>query len=281
MIRIILAIAVFVASLTVEAQVKLPQASPKSELFQTVGLTDIEVSYHRPSVKGRVIFGDLVPFGQVWRTGANENTTISFSEDVVINGIVLKKGKYALYTKPNLDNWDIMFYSDTNNWGNPEKWDDAKVVLKTNVKTEILTRPVESFTINIANTEGSYTFLEMSWEKTLAALKIELATKKIALDNINKVVSGPSAGDYYSSAQYLFQSEGDLNKALTYVTKAYEMNDKKPYWYSRLKSQIQAKLGDKKGAIETAKISLAAAEAAKNNDYVKMNQDSISEWSKK
>lgn len=281
MIRIIVALAVFIASLTVDAQIKIPQASPKADVFQTVGLTDIEINYHRPSVKGRVVFGDLVPFGKVWRTGANENTTISFSEDVMINGMSLKKGKYAIYTIPNLDNWDIMFYTDTNNWGNPEKWDDAKVALKVNVRSEIINKPIETFTIAINNTDLNFATLDFSWERTFVSLKIEVPTNKAALASIDKVLAGPTAGDYFSAAQYFFNSNNDLNRALSYVNKAYEMNEKKPFWYTRLKSQIQAKLGDKKGAIETAKISLEAAKVANNADYVKMNEDSIKEWSKK
>lgn len=281
MIRIIVALAFFIASLTVDAQIKIPQSSPKADVFQTVGLTDIEINYHRPSVKGRVVFGDLVPFGKIWRTGANENTTISFSEDVLINGLTLKKGKYAIYTIPNLDNWDIIFYKDTNSWGNPEKWDDAKVALKANVKSEILNKLVETFTIAVNNTDINFATLDFSWEKTFASLKIEVPTNKAALASIDKVLAGPTAGDYFSAAQYFFNSNGDLNRALNYVNKAYEMNEKKPFWYTRLKSQIQAKLGDKKGAIETAKISLDAAKVANNADYVKMNEDSIREWSKK
>lgn len=281
MIRFIIAIAVFIASLSVEAQVKVPQASPKSELTQIVGLTEVKIEYSRPSAKGRVIFGDLVPFGKVWRAGANANTTISFSEDVVINGTTLKKGEYALYISPKADEWEIIFYTDTNNWGNPEKWDDTKVALKASAKTEILNRPVETFTINIANTDLNSANLEFSWEKTLVALKFEVPTQKIAMASIDKVLSGPTAADYFSAAQYYFNSNGDLNKALAYATKAYDMHEKKPYWYSRLKSQIQAKLGDKKAAVETAKISLEGAKAANNPDYVKMNEESIKEWSKK
>lgn len=281
MIRFIIAIAVFIASFSLEAQIKVPQASPKSTLIQTVGLTDIDIEYSRPSAKGRVIFGDLVPFGKVWRTGANANTTISFSDDVVINGATLKKGKYALYTIPKADEWEILFYTDTNNWGNPEKWDDSKVAIKASAKTEILNRHVETFTIGINNTDNNFANLEFAWEKTLVALKFEVPTQKVAMASIDKTLSGPSATDYYSAAQYFFQTNGDLNKALSYATKAYDMHEKKPYWYSRLKSQIQAKLGDKKGALETAKISLEAAKAANNTDYVKMNEDSIKEWSKK
>ncbi|AIG29821.1 DUF2911 domain-containing protein [Flavobacterium psychrophilum] len=281
MYKIIVALIFMIASYTIEAQVKLPQMSPKSTLIQTVGLTDIDIEYHRPSAKGRVVFGGLVPFDKVWRTGANENTTITFTDDVVINGSPLKQGKYAIYTIPKPDIWEVIFYSDTNNWGNPEVWDESKIVLKVNAKPEILARNVETFTIGINNTDSNFANLEISWEKTIVPLKIEVPTQKLTMSSIDKTLSGPSAADYYSSAQYFFQSNGDLNKALSYVNKAYDLNDKKPYWYTRLKSQIQAKLGDKKGAIETAKSSLAGAQAAKNEDYVKMNQDSIADWSKK
>lgn len=279
--KLLAAIILLIANITVTAQIKVPQSSPKALVSQTVGLTDVEIEYSRPSARARVVFGDLVPFGQVWRAGANQNTTISFSDDVIVNGVTLKKGKYALYITPKADQWTIFFYSETNNWGNPEKWDDAKVALKVDVKTELLNRHVETFTIGVSETKMDSANLEFSWEKTLVALKFEVPTQKTANASIDKVLSGPAAGDYFSAAQFYFNSNGDLNKALTYVNKAYEMNEKKPYWYTRLKSQIQAKLGDKKGAIETAKISLAAAEIAKNPDYVKMNQDSIAEWSKK
>ena len=270
-----------IANYAIEAQVKTPQPSPKSTLTQVVGLTTVEIVYSRPSAKGRDVFNNLVPFGKLWRTGANDNTTISFSDDVVIDGKTLAKGKYALFTTPRADNWEIVFYSDTNNWGNPETWDETKVALRTNAKPEILGRNVESFTIGINNLDNNFAHLELSWEKTLVAIKFEVPTQKAAMASIDKALAGPTAGDYFSSAQYLFQSNGDIAKALTYVNKALDMNKDKPFWYTRLKSLIQAKQGDYKGAIETAKISLSSAEAAKNQDYVKMNKDSIAEWSKK
>ena len=278
--KIIFVLAMIIANYAIEAQVKTPQASPKSTLTQVVGLTNVEIVYSRPSSKGRDVFNNLVPFGKLWRTGANENTTISFSDDVVIDGKTLPKGKYALFTTPRADNWEIVFYSDTSNWGNPETWDETKVALRTNVKPEMLGRNVNSFTIGINNLDNNFAHLELSWEKTLVAIKFEVPTQKTATASIEKVLAGPAAGDYYASAQYLFQSNGDLTKALTYIDKALDMNKDKPFYYFRLKSLIQAKKGDKKGAIESAKISLAAAEVAKNQDYVKMNKDSIAEWSK-
>lgn len=278
--KIIFVFAMMIANYAIEAQVKTPQASPKSTTTQVVGLTNVEIVYSRPSAKGRDVFNNLVPFGKLWRTGANENTTITFSDDVVIDGKTLPKGKYALYTTPRADNWEIVFYSDTNNWGNPETWDETKVALRTNAKPEMLGRNVESLTIDINNLDHNYAYLEISWEKTLVAIKFEVPTQKTAMASIDKALAGPTAGDYYASAQYLFQSNGDTSKALIYSNKALEISKDKPFYYYRLKSLIQAKNGDKKGAIETAKISLAGAEAAKNQDYVKMNKDSIAEWSK-
>lgn len=279
--KIIFMLAMMIANYAIEAQVKTPQPSPKSTITQVVGLTNVEIVYSRPSAKGRDVFNNLVPYGKLWRTGANENTTITFSEDVVIGGKTLPKGKYAVFTTPKADNWEVFFYTATDNWGTPENWDETKVALKTTVKPELLNRNVESFTISINNLDNNFAHLELSWEKTIVAIKFEVPTQKAAMASIDKTLAGPGAGDYFSSAQYLQQSNGDMTKALTYINKALDMNKDKPFWYNRLKSLIQAKLGDKNGAIETAKISLASAEVAKNQDYVKMNKDSIAEWSKK
>jgi len=279
--KIIIAFAFIITPFLTEAQLKTPQASPKATVFQTVGLTDVEIVYSRPAARGRAVFGNLVPFGKIWRTGANENTTISFSEDVVIDGKTLPKGKYAVYTIPKIENWEVIFYSTINNWGTPETWNEANVVLRTTVKEEALSKSVETFTIGISNLDANYAYLDMAWENSSISMKFEVPTQKVTLANIEKALAGPSSGDYFSAAQYIYQSNGDSNKALTYVNKALDLSTEKPFWYNRLKSLIQARLGDKKGAIETANISLAAAEAAKNQDYVKMNKESIAEWSKK
>jgi hypothetical protein len=282
--RIIFVLATIIASYVLNAQVKTPQPSPHSSLSQIVGLTDVTVDYSRPSAKGRVVFGDLVPFGKLWRTGANANTTVSFSEDVVINGTTLKKGKYALYTTPKADMWEVIFYTDTDNWGTPENWDANKVAVLVNVDPIALNNFVESFTISVGNLTNDGATLDIAWEKTMVSVKFSVPTQKTAMASIEKTLAGPTAGDYFSSAQYFFQSNGDMNKALEYINKATSMTkagEDTPFWYLRQKSLIQAKLGDKAGAIATAKLSLAGAEKAKNNDYVKMNNDSIKEWSKK
>ncbi len=279
--KIIFLLAMMIANYVTEAQVKTPQASPKSTLIQVVGLTNVEIVYSRPSARGRDVFNNLVPFGKLWRTGANENTTVSFSDDVVIDGKTLPKGKYALYTNPRADNWEVFFYTATDNWGTPQTWDESKVALKTTVKSAHLDKFVESFTIGIDNLDNNFANLELSWENTIATIKFEVPTQKIATASIERALAGPTSADYYASSQYLFQSNGDLVKSLSYIDKSLELSKDKPFYYYRLKSLIQAKTGDKQGAIETAKISLAGAEAAKNQDYIKMNKDSIADWSKK
>ncbi len=279
--KIIFALAVFISQFVADAQIKTPQASPRAIVSQMVGLTEVELNYSRPGAKGRPVFGNLVPFGKLWRMGANENTTISFSDDVIIDGKTLKKGKYALYSVPRIESWDIIFYTSTDNWGLPQEFDEAKVALRTTVKEEALPKPVESLTINISGLDTSSAFLEIFWENSSVALKFEVPTQKTAMASIEKVLGGPTANDYYSAANFLFQSSTDIAKSLVYVNKSLELSKDKPFWFLRLKSLIQAKQGDKSGAIETAKLSMEAAEEAKNQDYVKMNRDSIAEWSKK
>ncbi|MBK0368991.1 DUF2911 domain-containing protein [Flavobacterium agrisoli] len=280
--KLLIALAIVLAPIMANSQIKTPAASPKGIVKQTVGLTDVEVVYSRPSARGRAVFGNLVPFGKLWRTGANENTIISFSDDVVIDGKTLKEGKYALYTVPRIESWDIIFYKTTDNWGLPEKYDEQKIALKATVKEEALSKAVETFTIGINNLDpnSNYGHLDISWENSSVSLKFEVPTSKTATESIERVLAGPTANDYFSAAQYLYQTKGDINKAREYIDKSLDMSKEQPFFYNRLKSLIQARQGDKTGAIETAKISLAASEAAGNQDYVKMNRDSIAEWSR-
>lgn len=271
------------SSLTTNAQVETPQASPSSKVEQTVGLTNVSIDYSRPGAKGRTVYGDLVPYGKNWRTGANANTVITFDEDIKVNGQELKRGKYALYTTPKADSWDVIFYSATDNWGLPKTWDESKVALRTTVKPETLNKPVESFTISLNNLSNDSATLDLAWERTMVSVPFTVPTNKVAMNSIEKALAGPSAGDYFSAAQYFYQTENDLNKALTWINNAVSLTPEgkdTPFWYLRLKSLIQAKLGDKKGAIASAKSSLDGAKKAGNGDYEKMNKDSIAEWSK-
>ncbi|MCE2788964.1 MAG: DUF2911 domain-containing protein [Saprospiraceae bacterium] len=260
-------------------QIKTPAASQMAKLTTTVGLTDITLEYSRPSRSGRKIYGELVPFDAMWRTGANKNSMISFSDDVMIGGSEVKKGTYAIFTKPGKTSWEVYFYSDTENWGVPEKWDNAKVAAKVMV-TPVSVQNVETFTLEIANVSYNDCYLELNWETTSIPVKIDVPTVKKVTSSITSVMGGPSANDYSSAARYYRESKIDLSQALVWMKKAVDMGNDK-YWHLRQLSLIEADLGNYKDAIETAKKSLDKAKEAGNQDYVKMNNDSIAEWSKK
>lgn len=263
------------------SQVQTPAASPLGKVHQTVGLTEVSVEYSRPSTKGRNIFGNLVSFGKVWRTGANANSTIYFGDDVIIGGQTLKKGEYAIFTIPKPDIWEVIFYTDTHNWGLPEKWNEEKIAAKVRVKPVSLNNHVETLTIGINALDNDFGHLEISWEKTMVSVKFEVPTSKIANASIEKALAGPDSETYYNAANYYYQSNNDINRALEWINMSVEMRGKDtPFWYLRLKALIQAKAGDKKAAIKTAQRSSDAAEKAGNTDYIKLNKDSISEWSK-
>lgn len=272
-IAIMLCIAV-----SVNAQIETPAPSPFGKIEQEVGLTDVSIEYSRPGVKGRTIFGDLVPFGEIWRTGANMNTIITFSDDVTIDGKDLKKGSYAIYTKPNQDSWEVMFYETTDNPGLPQEWDDSKVALKATASVEELPFEVETFTIFINDITNDSAVLEFIWADTVASLPFNVPTDAKAMASIEKVMKGPSANDFYGAAAYYHAEGKDLDKAHEWITKAVDMAGDRAFWILREKSLIEADMGQKQKAIETAKRSLASAEKANNADYVKMNKESIAEW---
>ncbi len=263
-----------------QAQIKTPQPSPSSKVEQSIGLTDVTLEYSRPSMRGRVIYGNLVPYGEKWRTGANANTKISFSTDVTIGGKKLKKGTYAIYTIPNKSSWDVILYSDASNWGLPQKWDDSKVAVKVSVKPQAMPFTFETFEMGFDDlADANHGSLFILWENTLVSVKISVPTDEIALKSIEKTMAGPSANDYFNAGRFYHQTGKNMNKSLEYVSKATDMNPD-AWWMFRERSLIQAEMGDKKGAIASAKKSLAGAQKAGNADYVKMNNESIAEWSK-
>lgn len=278
--KITLFLLTVLVSVSLEAQINTPAPSPASKLKQTVGLTDVTVEYSRPSMRGRTIFGDLVPYDKLWRTGANAYTLITFSNDVKIAGQDVKAGTYSIFTKPGVSSWEVFFYTDTQGGGIPSDWDESKVVAKATA--EVYPMPegttVQSFTITIDDLTSNSANLGLMWENVYVAVPFEVPTDAAVEKDIERALGGPSAGDYYAAAVY-YSSEGkDINKAKEWMDKAMAMTEKPAFWQLRQQSLIQAKAGDTKAAIETAKKSLAAAKEAGNDDYVKMNTDSLKEW---
>jgi len=266
-------------SLGALGQVKTPKPSPASTLKQIVGLTDITVKYSRPGIKGRSVFGNLVPFDKIWRTGANENTTIEFSTPVTVGGKELKEGKYAIYTKPGLKSWEVYFYASTDNWGNPKKWDDSKVMAKVEANVFKIPVKIETFTISIDDLTTDSAKLGLMWENTYIAVSIKTPANKTILENIKTTLAGkPNFKDYYTSAVYLSSTDQDLKSANAYMKKAMALNKDPKFFQLRQQSLLLYKIGDKKEAIVIAKKSLEKAKKAGNNHYIKLNTDSIKEW---
>jgi hypothetical protein len=277
--KIILSLFVIAISFATNAQIETPAPSPFQKMEQKIGLTDVTLEYSRPSIKGRSIFGSLVPFGEVWRTGANANTKMTFSTDFMIDGKTLKAGTYALYTIPGEKTWDVILYSDATNGGTPKKWDESKVAAKVQVTAEQMPMNIETFTITFDDVTNSSTVLGIMWEKTYVGLKIETPTDSMVAESIDEVMNGPTANDMYAAAVYYLQAGKDINKAQTWIDKAVEMTSDAPkFWFLRQQSLIHAKAGNTKTAITAAKLSLKYAEIAKNAGYIKMNKASLKEW---
>ncbi len=262
------------------AQVLSPQPSPSAVINQIIGLTDVKIEYSRPAMRGRVIMGNLVPYGELWRTGANANTKISFSDPVAIAGIVVPKGEYALYTRPGKQMWEVFFYKKSDNWALPKVWDANQIAVVSESKVSKTSETIESFTIQIENITNDKAELTISWENSKVKTLIEVPTHQKTMTSIDKTLSGnPNASDYYRSAVYYLNRELDLKQAKNWMEIAIEKGNDK-YFHLRQYSLILASLGEKDAAIKIAKKSYELAEIAGNKDYLKMNKESIEEWSK-
>ena len=261
------------------SQLKTPSASTASEIEQVVGLTEIEVDYNRPSKRGRVIFGNLVPFGKIWRTGANSGTEISFSTDVSINGENINEGTYSIFSIPNEDSWQIIFYSDTDLWSVPRNWEESKIIFQSNFKSNTNNKVVETFSISFEDITNNNVNLVFSWDDTNVIVPIDVPTKSLVEDQIKSIMGDdPKSSDYYSAAVYYLQENINLDIALKWMNKAIEMIENPRFFQLRQQSLILAANGQYKNAIKVAEKSLELSIQANNGDYVKMNNDSIEEW---
>ncbi len=272
---------VVLASVSMEAQINTPAPSPFSKVEQKVGLTDVTLEYSRPGMRGRTVFGDLVPYDKLWRTGANENTKITFNDDVTVGGKVVKAGTYAILTKPGKSSWDIYLYTDAEG-GTPKEMDESKIAAQYTSDVVSLPMEIETFTIKFDDLKSGSANLGMMWENTHVTLPLEFPTDAKVSESIETTMAGnPKAEDYYAAAVYYSNEGKEVSKAVEWMDKAMEMTDEPAFWQLRQQSLIQAKAGDKKAAIKTAKKSLAKAKEAGNDDYVKMNTDSLKEWGAK
>lgn len=272
------ALALVMAGTTMNAQLKVPAPSPLQTVKQAFGLSDLTIEYSRPGAKGRVIFGDVVPFGKVWRTGANATTKITFGDDVKVEGNAVAAGTYGLYTVPNKDSWEIMLYKDLTLAGNVADYKKENEVVRFTVKPKAMNDKVETFTINVADITSNTANVELAWENTRVAFKVETDIDSKIMKSIEANVINDSR-PYFQAASYYYENNKDLAKASEWADKAIAANPK-AFYMVMLKAKIQAKQGDKKGAVATANQVITLATEAKNDDYVNMAKKLIAENSK-
>ncbi|MBX2974180.1 MAG: DUF2911 domain-containing protein [Flavobacteriales bacterium] len=249
---------------------ELPQASPLGEVEQTVGLTKIEVAYARPSVKGRTIFGDLVAYDKLWRTGANKNTTIEFSNPVKIGGTEVGGGKYSLFTVPGKDAWVIHLNKNTELWGE-DGFKEEEIVASIKVKPAS-GEFVETLTFSFDNVVDDKADLVLSWEKTRVVIPINADATDQALANI-KEAQAKGDMNYGSSARFCLDRNVMTKEALEWAQKGAEKDAK--FWNLHTLARAQAANGMPKEALATAEQSMKMAQEAKNEAYVKMNRELI------
>lgn len=262
------------------AQVETPPLSPKATIKQNVGLSELEITYSRPSKRGRQVFGNVVAYDQMWRLGANKNSTFTTSDDLFFGKDTLKKGTYAVFAMPQKQTWNVVFYAEYSNWGTPDEWDDSKVVVSLNPEIESLKNSIETLSISIDKIKTDGAVLSISWDRVRVEMPFSIDTRSKVEESITKVMGGPSANDYYSSAKYYYTKEIDKEKALEWINAAVEIRGASAYWMTKMQAEILAWNGDYTKAIETAQISMKMAESKGNKDYVRMNEESIAQWKK-
>jgi tetratricopeptide (TPR) repeat protein len=261
--------------LSAQSSLKLPSLSPNAKVSQDFSLSNIEISYSRPSMRGRKVFGDVVAYGRPWRTGANAPTKIKIGEELEIGGVRVKAGEYALYTIPNKDKWEIILNTAVGKWtanGFPREDDVARF----HIKAGMIDGECQTFTIMVTDITYSSCKIELVWERTRIGIPVMALTNETIETNIDKALNQPTL-PYFQAASYYFENNKKMSLAQSYVNKALEQDPKAFYiWY--LKARIERKLGNKEEAIVAAKKSMELAKGTPNEyEYMHNNQKIIDE----
>lgn len=254
--------------------IKMPAPSPTQTIKQAFALSDVEVTYSRPAVKGREVMGNLIPYGRMWRVGANEATKIKFGEDVKLNGTPVPAGEYVIYTlaKQGESSWEVVINKGLKNWGT-DGYKQEEDVVRFKAEPQELPFPVESFMIAFENVRPSAMTMMLLWDRVMLPVEItaDIDGKVMAqIDAAMKTDKKP----YFQAAAYYFETGRDLKTALEWADAATKTNAT-AYWIFHLKAKIQAKMGDKAGAKATAEKSKELAKTGNNPDYVLLNEKLI------
>ncbi|MDB4087000.1 DUF2911 domain-containing protein [Flavobacteriaceae bacterium] len=259
------------------SQIETPQPSPLSKFSQKVGLDNVNIVYSRPSARQRIVFGSLIPFGEKWRTGANENTKITFEDNVKIQNKLIKKGTYSIYTIPNLNSWNLIFYKKYDNWGLPRDWDDDLVEIEVSANTISLPFYIETFTISLNNLNNNGCTLDIFWENTLVSFNINSLTQDKVVKSINNTLNdNPSSQDYYKAAVFYLEEDLDIKKAKLWIDKCSDLRQDLPYWMLNQKALIYHAFGSVDKSIEIAKKGLKLANETNIKDSINTLKETLS-----
>jgi len=258
------------------AQIQTPQPSATASVTTVVGLTDVKIDYSRPSAKGRKIFGEgtaLLPYGAIWRTGANTGTIISFSDDVKVEGIAVPKGEYLIFSWPGASEWTVSLYKDIALGGNTGDYDKTKEAANFKLKSEKIAEKIETLTINIGDiaADSKTAKVQIAWENTSVKFTIAVDYDAKVMKSI-EASTKVNPNNYFNAAVYYLENGKDLKQALEWVNMASASNPT-AFWIMYQKARIQKGLGDKTGALATSKASWEAAKTANNRDYQMMNEE--------
>lgn len=255
-------------ALTTKAQLLMPQTSSAQTLIQEFGLGQVTIKYSRPNIKGRNIFTDLAPYGEVWRTGANNATVITVTETLSMEGNPVAPGEYALFTIPGKDEWTIILNKETKQWG-AYNYKESEDVLRFKVRPVKLNDRTETFSIAFSNVMPNNARLDLLWANTKVSINLTTDVDSKVMAGIDEAMKGDKK-PYYEAAVYYYENGKDLNKALAWISLA-EASDPKAPWFKYQKARIQLKNGDKIGAAQTAKAGITAAKAMNNAEYIRLN----------
>lgn len=261
------------------SQIAHPKASPFSQVEQEIGLSKISIQYSRPAARGRQIFGGIVPFGRIWRVGANESTKIKVDTDMMVLGNVLPKGTYALYAFPQQEEWELAFHTNTEHWGDGRKnYNSEEDLFRISVNPQKITYHQENFLIAFDEITHDTANLNLIWADTRVTIPFRVDTHaQMELEIEKQLKENPTAQTHYEAARYLQEQGKDFKRALNYLNIALELGGD-TYYFHRVKSLVEAKLGDYKAAIASAKKSLKIASELGKDEFVRMNTANIKKW---
>lgn len=252
---------------------RIPEASSTQTIIQDFGLGKVTVTYSRPNVKDRKIFGGIIPYGEVWRTGANAATTITFTEKIMIDGHSVPAGTYSLFSIPQRGEWTIILNKTAKQWG-AYSYKQADDLLRFTVKPIRVSEKRETFTMAFANTTTKATDLYLVWDHTAAAIHMETDDDAKIMANIDNLMKGDRKPYYFNAIQWYYENNKDIDKALGWVAEA-EKEDPKGPWFKLWKSRLLLKKGDKPGAIAAAEEGIELSKASNDDEYLRLNLEAL------